>query len=130
MEVRYVADPIRFQRMTTSEIRDSFLVDKLFASDTIYLLYSEVDRGIVGSAVPGKKKLILSASKELAAEYLERYIRKNPSHLDFLFSLCGVYYRMGRSGEAQEICHRILRQNPEHKEAKELSKKIQREGVR
>ena len=69
MEVRYVADPIRFQRMTTSEIRDSFLVDKLFASDTIYLLYSEVDRGIIGSAVPGKKKLTLSASKELAADY-------------------------------------------------------------
>ena len=43
MEVRYVADPIRFQRMTTNEIRESFLVDKLIASDTIYLLYSEVD---------------------------------------------------------------------------------------
>jgi 4-deoxy-L-threo-5-hexosulose-uronate ketol-isomerase len=69
MEVRYVADPIRFQRMTTSEIRESFLVDKLFAPDTIYLLYSEVDRGIIGSAVPGKKKLTLSASKELATDY-------------------------------------------------------------
>lgn len=69
MEVRYAADPIRFQRMTTSEIRDSFLVDKLFASDTIYLLYSEVDRGIIGTAVPGKKKLTLSASKELVTDY-------------------------------------------------------------
>jgi 4-deoxy-L-threo-5-hexosulose-uronate ketol-isomerase len=69
MEVRYVADPIRFQRMTTSEIRESFLVDKLFQPDLIYLLYSEVDRAIIGSAVPGKKKLRLSASKELAADY-------------------------------------------------------------
>ena len=69
MDVRYVADPIRFQRMTTNEIRESFLADKLFKADTLYLLYSEVDRGIIGSAVPGKKKLTLSASKELATDY-------------------------------------------------------------
>ncbi|MBN1154154.1 5-dehydro-4-deoxy-D-glucuronate isomerase [candidate division KSB1 bacterium] len=69
MELRYVADPIRFQRMTTQEIRDSFLVDKLFQPDQLYLLYSEVDRGIIGSAVPGKNKLSLSGSKELATDY-------------------------------------------------------------
>jgi 4-deoxy-L-threo-5-hexosulose-uronate ketol-isomerase len=69
MEVRYIADPIRFQRMTTNEIRESFLVEKFFQPDSIYLLYSEVDRGIIGSAVPGQKKLTLSASKELAADY-------------------------------------------------------------
>ncbi len=69
MEVRYIADPIRFQRMTTNEIRESFLVEKLFQPGEMYLLYSDVDRAIIGSAVPGKKKLTLSASKELAAEY-------------------------------------------------------------
>ncbi len=69
MEVRYVADPIRFQRMTTKEIRESFLVEKLFQPGEMYLLYCEVDRAIIGSAVPGKKKLTLSASKELAADY-------------------------------------------------------------
>ena len=69
MEVRYVADPIRFQRMTTSEIRESFLVEKLFQPNEIYLLYSEVDRGIIGSAVPGKEKLSLAGSKELGADY-------------------------------------------------------------
>lgn len=69
MEVRYVADAVRFQRMTTVEIRESFLVDKLFEANQIYLLYSEVDRGIIGSAVPGKENLSLTASKELAADY-------------------------------------------------------------
>lgn len=69
MELRYVADPIRFRRMITQEIRDSFLVDKLFQPDQIYLLYSEVDRGIIGSVVPGKGKLSLSGSKELATDY-------------------------------------------------------------
>lgn len=69
MEVRYVADPIRFQTMSSNEIRESFLVEKLFQAGEIYLLYCEVDRAIIGSAVPGKKKLTLSASKELAADY-------------------------------------------------------------
>lgn len=69
MEVRYVADPVRFQRMTTSEIRESFLVENLFQPDIINLLYSEVDRAIIGSAVPGKKPLSLAASRELAVDY-------------------------------------------------------------
>lgn len=69
MEVRYVADPVRFQRMTTDEIRESFLVDQLFRPDEIYLLYCEVDRGIIGSAVPGKEPLTLAASQELAANF-------------------------------------------------------------
>jgi 4-deoxy-L-threo-5-hexosulose-uronate ketol-isomerase len=55
--------------MTTTEIRESFLIDKLFPPDEIYLLYSEVDRAIVGSAVPVKGKLALKASKGLAVEY-------------------------------------------------------------
>jgi 4-deoxy-L-threo-5-hexosulose-uronate ketol-isomerase len=69
MEVRYVADPIRFQRMTTNEIRESFLIEQLFQPNEIYLLYSEVDRGIIGSAIPGKEELSLSGSKELASDY-------------------------------------------------------------
>lgn len=69
MELRYVADPVRFQRMTTGEIRESFLIEKLFSIDEIYLLYSEVDRAIVGSAVPVKGQLALKASKELGVEY-------------------------------------------------------------
>jgi 4-deoxy-L-threo-5-hexosulose-uronate ketol-isomerase len=69
MDVRYVADPVRFQRMNTNEIRNSFLVDQLFQPNKIYLLYSEVDRGIIGSAVPGAEKLSLVGSKELATDY-------------------------------------------------------------
>jgi 4-deoxy-L-threo-5-hexosulose-uronate ketol-isomerase len=69
MEIRYVADPARFQRMTTSEIRESFLVDNLFAPNEIYLLYCEVDRVIIGSAVPTTKALAMASSKELAADF-------------------------------------------------------------
>ncbi|MBC7188144.1 MAG: 5-dehydro-4-deoxy-D-glucuronate isomerase [Calditrichaeota bacterium] len=69
MEIRYPADPIRFQRMTTEEIRGSFLVDTLFVPDEVVLLYSEVDRAVLGSAVPVTKPLHLGASRELAADY-------------------------------------------------------------
>ncbi|MDD5230977.1 MAG: 5-dehydro-4-deoxy-D-glucuronate isomerase, partial [Candidatus Marinimicrobia bacterium] len=69
MEVRYLADPVRFQRMTTAELRQNLLVENLFNTGELRLVYSNADRAIVGSAVPLKQPLALSGSKELAAEY-------------------------------------------------------------
>ncbi len=74
MEVRYTSDPHAIQRMTSEEIRRMFLVDQLFKPGTVSMVYSDVDRAIIGSAVPGAKALkLLSSKKEMAAEYfLER----------------------------------------------------------
>jgi len=69
METRYSVDNVRYQRMTTDELRSSFLVDNLFQQAEITLLYSNVDRVIIGSAAPVERKLTLSSAKELAAEY-------------------------------------------------------------
>jgi 4-deoxy-L-threo-5-hexosulose-uronate ketol-isomerase len=70
MEVRYVADQIRYQTMTTDELRMTFLVENLFRNGRIGLLYTDVDRAIIGSAVPTDKKLEMKASKkEMASEY-------------------------------------------------------------
>jgi len=69
VEVRYLADPIRFPRMTTQELRASFLVETLFARDEVVLLYSEADRAVIGSVVPARRPLTLAVSKELAAQY-------------------------------------------------------------
>lgn len=70
MEVRYSPDAKAFQKMTTSELRESFLVANLFETDKVILVYSDVDRAIVGSAVPSKGSLKLEASKkEMAADY-------------------------------------------------------------
>lgn len=55
--------------MTTDEQRESFLIDDLFKSNSIVLNYVDVDRVIVGSAVPSKEALMLGVSKELAADY-------------------------------------------------------------
>lgn len=65
MDVRYTADPVRFDRMTTAEIRASFLVGGLFTEDRISMVYCDVDRAIVGSAVPTSGALGLEAAPEL-----------------------------------------------------------------
>ncbi len=69
METRYVADPVRFERMNSQELRDSFLIDKIFSDGKIDLVYSFDDRAIIGSAVPSRGPLKLEAGKELACEY-------------------------------------------------------------
>ena len=69
MKTRYSRDPQSFARMNTAEIRDEFLVDDLFVPGEIKLVYSNVDRMIVGSAVPISQPLSLEAGAELRAEY-------------------------------------------------------------
>jgi 4-deoxy-L-threo-5-hexosulose-uronate ketol-isomerase len=69
MEIRYSADAVRFERMNTEEIRNTFLIKTLFAPDKIELVYLLDERAIVGSAVPGKSTLKLEAGEELASKY-------------------------------------------------------------
>src|ERR1700722_11973591 len=69
-KTRTVADQSRYQRMTTAELRESFLIDTLFQTGAIDLVYTDVDRAIVGSVVPASEKLALGTSKsQLAADY-------------------------------------------------------------
>ena len=68
MDVLYTADPVRYARMTTEELRGSFLVDRLFLPDGIAMVYCDVDRAILGSAVPTTKALSLESAPELRAE--------------------------------------------------------------
>jgi len=70
MEVRYSPNFEGFKKLDTSGLRNEFLVDKIFEPGKIYLVYSDVDRAIVGSAVPTDKKLKLEASKkEMSADF-------------------------------------------------------------
>lgn len=68
MDVRYTVGKNEYKRMTTQELRDAFLVN-LFEDGKLNLLYCEVERSIVGAAVPTSKTLKLEAGKELAADY-------------------------------------------------------------
>lgn len=69
MEIRYSRDPQSFIRMNTTEIRDEFLVADLFVPGEVKLVYLNVDRMIIGSAVPTSQALNLDAGEELRAEY-------------------------------------------------------------
>ncbi len=69
MEKRYLADQIRYQRMNTDELRKSYLLENLFNSGLLDLVYSDLDRAIIGSAVPTDNELHLTGSKKIAADY-------------------------------------------------------------
>jgi 4-deoxy-L-threo-5-hexosulose-uronate ketol-isomerase len=70
VEVRYTYSPDYYKRMNTEELRSNFLVDSLFKPGEMILIYTDVDRSIIGSAVPLKKELALTGSKkETASQY-------------------------------------------------------------
>lgn len=69
MKKRYTVDNVRYKGMSSQELRESFLLDKLFQKGIIELTYCEVDRTIVGGAVPVGEPLKLATAKDLAASY-------------------------------------------------------------
>jgi 4-deoxy-L-threo-5-hexosulose-uronate ketol-isomerase len=70
LEVRYTYNPDYYKRMNSEELRKNFLVDSLFKPGELNLIYTDVDRSIIGSAVPVNKALALIGSKkETASEY-------------------------------------------------------------
>jgi 4-deoxy-L-threo-5-hexosulose-uronate ketol-isomerase len=69
METRYSADPVRYPRMTTDELRESFLLESLFEPGKIRMVYTVIDRVITGGAVPAGKALELTSADELRAQY-------------------------------------------------------------
>lgn len=72
MEVRYSVSPIEGKQLDTKRLRGNFLIDDLFKTGELKLLYSHIDRIIVGSAVP-VDSLELPVGKELGTAYfLER----------------------------------------------------------
>lgn len=68
MEKRYSPDPVRYQTMTTEDLRKEFLLEEMFVPDQVNLVYSDLDRTIVGGAMPVREILSLPAGKELAAD--------------------------------------------------------------
>ena len=69
MELKYVPDCERYAHLTTDELRDGFLLQKLFQPGAVHLVYADIDRAVVGGAVPTTQKLALETSKLLASTY-------------------------------------------------------------
>jgi 4-deoxy-L-threo-5-hexosulose-uronate ketol-isomerase len=69
MQIRFSPNQIDYQRLGTDELRTSFLVETLFTPGQIDFVYSDADRAVIGSAVPGSAALRLGVEPELRATY-------------------------------------------------------------
>jgi 4-deoxy-L-threo-5-hexosulose-uronate ketol-isomerase len=74
MDMRYPVHQDQVRRMTTGELRDHFHISGLFEAGQLKLVYSHIDRVIIGGAVPTTAGIALTADQhQLGAEYfLER----------------------------------------------------------
>ena len=73
MEIRHPVHPEHGKKFDTEELRKNFLINEVFKDDEINMVYSHIDRIIVGGVKPEKKELSLEAGKEIGAEFfLER----------------------------------------------------------
>ena len=62
-------DPVRYPRMTTAELRESFLLDQLYKPGSVEFCYLDLDRAVVGMAVPIQEAISLPTSPELRATH-------------------------------------------------------------
>jgi 4-deoxy-L-threo-5-hexosulose-uronate ketol-isomerase len=73
MRLYQMADAIRYEMMNTEELRETFLLEDLFQPGEIEFAYVDVDRTVIGAAVPTTGALKLETEPELRADYfLER----------------------------------------------------------
>lgn len=73
VSTRYAVHPTQCKEFDTEQLREHFLIDRLFKEDDIQLVYSHYDRLIVGGINPVAAELRLQPFNALKAEYfLER----------------------------------------------------------
>lgn len=97
MEIRYVPDRIRMMRMTTEELRAGYMVENLMQEGALRTVYTDVDRAIIGGAVPADEPLTLSSARELAADYFceRRELGVINVGAEGTISVDGTAYRIG-----------------------------------
>ncbi len=69
METRLMPSARETAVLDTAELRASFLLDRLFTIGELDLVYTDLDRAVVGSAVPTTDALDLSNDEALKAEF-------------------------------------------------------------
>ena len=69
MQIRYSPHPNDYQKLGTNELRSAFLIESLFTPGKVELVYTDADRAIVGSAIPGEQVLKLTADAEMRAAF-------------------------------------------------------------
>ncbi len=66
---RYANSPESVKNLTTSQLREEFLIETVFIPNDIAFVYSHYDRMLVGGAMPVDQPLSLPAYAELRADY-------------------------------------------------------------
>ena len=69
MHMIETSDRFSIRRMTTQELRDRFVIENLFQQGKANLVYTNVDRAVVGGIVPLEEPLELKGSREMACAY-------------------------------------------------------------
>jgi 4-deoxy-L-threo-5-hexosulose-uronate ketol-isomerase len=69
MKTVLMADPVRYPRMTTDELRETFLLNGLYEPGAIHLNYVDLDRSVVGFAAPLDAAIALPVDVDLRASY-------------------------------------------------------------
>jgi len=73
IETRHTVSPKEAATLNTTELRENFLIEKVFSEDEIHLTLSFYDRYIAGGAMPVNKSIELPDPENLKANYfLER----------------------------------------------------------
>jgi len=65
--IRHASHPLDVKTYDTERLRDSFLIDTLFSTNEVVLVYSTIDRMIVGGAMPVNEILPLETIDPLKA---------------------------------------------------------------
>lgn len=69
MEIKYSISPYELKTLSTKEMRDRILIEKIFAEDQALLTYTFDERFIIGGVMPVNKKIRLEPADEIRQEY-------------------------------------------------------------
>ncbi|MBP6609774.1 MAG: DUF4861 family protein [Paludibacter sp.] len=68
-EIRYASHPDDAKKYDTARLRKEFLIETLFVSNEVNMVYTLFDRLVVGGAMPVNESLVLEAIDPLKSEY-------------------------------------------------------------
>ena len=69
MDIRYAIHPDHFKALDAEAMRNHFLVEGLFEEDRLNMVYSHIDRIIVGGVCPVRESVRLEVTKALGVDY-------------------------------------------------------------
>ena len=69
MDIRYSTHQDHVRLLDTANLRKHFLVDTLFEKDRVHMVYSHIDRIIVGGICPADAEMDLMVTKELGVDF-------------------------------------------------------------